>query len=73
MHWKKWFDYHVSVNHWQPVDITVGIIQDAFALPGIFHADPADRIIVATARMHELAVITADTKLLDYAFVDTAW
>ncbi len=35
-------------------------------LPGILHADPADRLIVATARHHNAALITDDDLLLDY-------
>lgn len=36
-------------------------------LPGSFHADPADRFLVATARHHDIPVITADKSILDYA------
>lgn len=36
-------------------------------LPGELHADPADRIIVATARNLGAALVTADGLLLNYA------
>lgn len=36
-------------------------------LPGSFHADPADRLIVATARTRGLQVVTADKRILAYA------
>jgi len=36
-------------------------------LPGAPPADPADRIIAATARLHGYRVITRDGKLLSYA------
>ena len=36
-------------------------------LPGAFHADPADRIIVATARHLGLPLLTADRKIIGYA------
>lgn len=42
-------------------------------LPGNFHRDPADQIIVATARLHRLILITRDQKLLEYEHVDTLW
>ncbi|WP_349437897.1 type II toxin-antitoxin system VapC family toxin [Pararhizobium sp. A13] len=42
--------------------IAVGSVR----LPGGFHADPADRIIVATARFHQVPVMTADQAILDY-------
>ena len=35
-------------------------------LPGDFHNDPADRIIIATARHHSLPLLTADQAILDY-------
>ena len=70
-HWKTWFDRYVGMNGWQVIDISLEIIQDAFALPAPFHADPADRIIAATARLHGLALATGDRKLIDYPFLDT--
>jgi PIN domain nuclease of toxin-antitoxin system len=73
MSWKKWFNMYVEQNGWQAADINLAIVQDAFSLPGPFHADPADRIIVATARNHQLFLATADQKILDYPFVDTLW
>jgi PIN domain nuclease of toxin-antitoxin system len=36
-------------------------------LPGLFHGDPADRMIVATARHLGAAVVTKDERILDYA------
>ena len=35
-------------------------------LPGDFHNDPADRILIATARHHSLPLMTADQAILDY-------
>ena len=40
-------------------------------LPGTFHRDPADQIIVATARARGCRVITSDRKILDYGHVET--
>ncbi|MEY2925983.1 MAG: hypothetical protein RL367_460 [Pseudomonadota bacterium] len=36
-------------------------------LPGDFHNDPADRFLVATARLLNLRLITSDTAILAYA------
>jgi PIN domain nuclease of toxin-antitoxin system len=72
-HWKIWFDTYTALNQWQAIPIDVAIVQDAFSLPGSFHADPADRIITATARVHQMKLVTADRKLIDYPFVDTLW
>jgi len=36
-------------------------------LSGIFHGDPADRLIVATALHYQAKLLTRDAKMLDYA------
>ena len=36
-------------------------------LPGTLHRDPADRILVATARAFDLTIVTRDRAILDYA------
>lgn len=71
VHWKTWFNRYVELNGWRIIDISLPIIQDAFSLPVPFHADPADRILVATARTKGLTLATGDRKLLDYPFVET--
>lgn len=40
-------------------------IESSF-LPGEFHGDPADRIIVASARINNLTLLTRDKKILGY-------
>ncbi len=45
------------------------IVVDSIQLPGEFHKDPADQIIVATARVHECRLITYDSKILEYPHV----
>jgi PIN domain nuclease of toxin-antitoxin system len=49
------------------------IMLESVALPGELHSDPADRIIVATARVHELMVVTKDDKLRSYPHVGSVW
>lgn len=36
-------------------------------LPDPLHGDPADRFVIATARHHQIPVITRDSKIIDYA------
>ncbi|BAW97887.1 hypothetical protein NIES970_28500 (plasmid) [[Synechococcus] sp. NIES-970] len=40
-------------------------------LPGEFHKDPADRILVAIARRYDVPLITCDQKILNYPHVKT--
>jgi PIN domain nuclease of toxin-antitoxin system len=42
-------------------------------LPGEFHKDPADRIIIAIARRCDIELITADHKILSYPHVRSIW
>ncbi len=44
-----------------PLDVAVVLALDA--LPAGFHGDPADRVIVATARAHGLPLATRDKNL----------
>jgi PIN domain nuclease of toxin-antitoxin system len=48
-----------------PLEPSISI--DSVMLPGDFHNDPADRLIVATARYHEVPLLTVDRAILDYA------
>ena len=41
----------------------------AYELPGEFHRDPADRMLVATARIYDLTLATADERILAYPHV----
>lgn len=54
-----------------PVDNDIAI--KSTELPGDFHKDPADRIIVATARKLSAPLVTADDKIRSYAHVRTIW
>jgi PIN domain nuclease of toxin-antitoxin system len=54
-----------------PVDNEIGV--KSVNLPGNFHRDPADRIIVATARKHGVALVTADERIRSYPHVRTIW
>ena len=51
----------------QPQQLTADILIDSSLLPGEVHGDPADRIIIATARALDLTVVTRDRHILDYA------
>lgn len=54
-----------------PVDNTISL--RSVTLPGQFHADPADRIITATAMTMGLPLVTKDDKIISYPHVRTIW
>jgi len=51
----------------QLLALNVSILIESVRLPGNIHRDPSDRLIVATAREHNLTLITADREILAYA------
>jgi PIN domain nuclease of toxin-antitoxin system len=67
-----WLDTGLSYPGIELLDLTPEIAVESAALPGEFHRDPADQIIVATARVHDCSLLTADRKILDYAHVQKA-
>ncbi len=36
------------------------------SLPGILHSDPADRMLISTARHLDVPIVTSDRKIIDY-------
>lgn len=62
-----WF--HESVRRLGAVlsDLDIEILADSCALPGQPPTDPADRIIIATARDNDMTIVTRDRLILDYA------
>ncbi len=51
--------------------LTPQIAVESTELPGAFHRDPADQIIVARARLYRCGVLTVERKILDYPHVQT--
>jgi PIN domain nuclease of toxin-antitoxin system len=51
----------------QVVAIDGRVAIESRRLPGQFHKDPADRFIVATARVLGLTIVTTDRNILNYA------
>lgn len=64
---KAWFTRFLTGPGIQETPITAAIAIDASYLPGDFHADPMDRMIVATARHLGMPVVTSDRQIIAYA------
>jgi PIN domain nuclease of toxin-antitoxin system len=68
-----------SVEHWLhlaqlPAQVRIEPLSDTLCLqsttlPGDFHRDPADRLIVALARQLDAQLATADVQILSYPHV----
>jgi PIN domain nuclease of toxin-antitoxin system len=53
--------------------LTPEVAVESNFLPGTFHNDPADQMIVATARVFDLTIITCDRNILSYPYVRSFW
>lgn len=67
----SWLEQSTRSSVAQIVPLTLPIILDATALPEGFHKDPADQIIVATARTLGAVLLTVDEKIRKYEYVQT--
>ena len=64
---KAWFARALTAPGLRLAPLTPEIAVDASHLPGELHGDPADRLIITTARHLGAAIVTRDRKILDYA------
>ena len=70
---KRWLNNAIGKSGLQVIELTPEIAMESGNLPGGFHKDPADQIIVATARTHNLTLLTKDRKIIDYPHVKAIW
>lgn len=68
---QDWFDLALGYPGVRILELTPEIALESTRLPGEFHRDPADQIIVATARIHGCPLVTSDGDLLRYPHVET--
>ena len=67
----EWFKSVLRPGIIDVLAIDADIAREANRLPGLMHEDPADRIIVATALVHNLTLVTSDRHLLAYPHTRT--
>jgi PIN domain nuclease of toxin-antitoxin system len=67
-----WLTFALGEPHIQLLPLTPQVAVEANNLPGSFHRDPADQIIVATARIHGCPLVTLDGKIRPYPHVQIA-
>lgn len=64
---RAWIDQLLALSGLSWAQMPIDVLLNSSALPDNPHGDPADRIIIATAREYGLRVVTRDQKILDYA------
>ena len=65
----EWLEQALAYPGIRLLDLTPRIVVESTQLPGTFHRDPADQLIVATARVYQCPLVTTDTKILAYPHV----
>jgi PIN domain nuclease of toxin-antitoxin system len=67
----EWFNEALNYPGVRLIELTPEIAITSTQLPGQFHHDPADQIIVATAITNNCKLITSDSKIIRYPYVMT--
>ena len=66
MNCAEWVRQALATPGLRLVALTPEIAIESSRLPGQFHGDPADRLLVATARIEAISLMTKDDRLLEY-------
>ena len=68
-----WLRTAASSPHLDVLPLTVDVAIESEQLGDSFPPDPADCLIAATARVHDLTLITSDTGIRKSGAVRTVW
>ena len=63
---REWVESALNRPGFVLVGLAPEIAIESCNLPGEFHADPADRFLVATARLKSAVIVTRDKRILKY-------
>ncbi|HDL08511.1 MAG TPA: type II toxin-antitoxin system VapC family toxin [Desulfobacteraceae bacterium] len=72
-HPEEWINLALDMPKIRLVHLSPIIAYRSTVLPKPFHSDPADQIIVATAREENATVLTKDKNILTYDHVRSLW
>jgi PIN domain nuclease of toxin-antitoxin system len=70
---EEWIKIALDMPKLRLAPLTPAIAYKSTSLPGIFHDDPADQIIVATARDENAVIISKDERIRNYKLVNSIW
>lgn len=68
---REWLEAAAAPPLVQRRGISPAVAAEVAALPDSFHRDPADRIIIATARVHDATLLTRDERIIAAKLVPT--
>jgi len=70
---EQWLDVATTMPGLHVAELTRPILVESCQLPQPFPGDPADQIIVATARHDSAVLVSKDRKIRDYSHVRSLW
>ena len=70
---EDWIDLALDMPKLRLIPLSPIIAYRSTILPQPFHSDPADQIIVATAREENATILTKDETILSYEYVRSLW
>jgi PIN domain nuclease of toxin-antitoxin system len=70
---EDWIDLALDMPRLRLIPLSPTIAYRSTILPQPFHNDPADQIIVATAREENALILTKDERILSYPYVRSLW
>ena len=70
---REWFSKALEAKKIRVIEISPAIAIESTQLPGAFHGDPADQIIVATGRIEKAILLTKDKKVGEYRGIESFW
>lgn len=68
---EEWLGLALGYPGVRLIELSPEVAVASTRLPGEFYRDPADQIIVATARVNACSLVTSDHKIVSYEHVDT--
>jgi PIN domain nuclease of toxin-antitoxin system len=63
---ESWLEKSINAPGIRAINLSPKIIAESVNLPGDFHSDPSDRLIVASARVYGATLVTQDQQIKKY-------
>lgn len=68
---QHWIEDALSIFELSVFELTPRVVCESMNLPDLDHKDPADRLIIATARVLQCPLLTSDRTILNYPNIET--